>query len=211
MNRVADDTPYDAIILAGGGSLRMGGVDKPAAVVAGRTLLDRVVDAVAGARRIVVVGPTRSTLRRVEWTREDPVGGGPVAAIAAGLTVLRDADVVVALAGDLPFAGSAVPRLVAALAADAGADGVVLLDGDGREQYLLATYRAPALRRALAHANTANASVRQLIGNLRIVRVSASGKETLDCDTPDDLERARTHAASLEAGRQPTGDGTTRM
>ena len=52
---------FDAVILAGGRSTRLGGTDKPALIVGGQTLLGAVVSAVtsAGAARIVVVGPER--------------------------------------------------------------------------------------------------------------------------------------------------------
>ena len=49
---------WDAVILAGGAARRMGGVDKPGLRVGGRTMLERVVDAVRGAT-VVVVGPPR--------------------------------------------------------------------------------------------------------------------------------------------------------
>src|SRR5204863_90328 len=89
---------YDAIVLAGGAATRLGGADKPQLKVAGRSLLDRAVDAVHGAARIVVVGPEQQVDAAVTFCREDPPGGGPVAAIAATpldrdllLDVARDA------------------------------------------------------------------------------------------------------------------------
>ncbi|MCM3926296.1 NTP transferase domain-containing protein, partial [Frankia sp. AiPs1] len=50
-----------ALVLAGGAAHRLGGRDKPAVVVGGTTLLDRVLAAVAGAgiERVVIVGPRR--------------------------------------------------------------------------------------------------------------------------------------------------------
>ncbi|MGH3120123.1 MAG: NTP transferase domain-containing protein, partial [Streptosporangiaceae bacterium] len=52
---------YDAVVLAGGRSIRLGGTDKPGLIVGEQTLLGSVVSAVtsAGADRIVVVGPER--------------------------------------------------------------------------------------------------------------------------------------------------------
>jgi molybdopterin-guanine dinucleotide biosynthesis protein A len=75
----------DAIVLAGGRGARLGGVDKADLVVGGQTLLERALAATAGANRTVVVGPRRPTSRPVTWAREHPPGGGPVAALAAGL------------------------------------------------------------------------------------------------------------------------------
>lgn len=105
------------MVLAGGAARRLGGADKPALPVGGHPLLDRVLTACAAADRTVVVGPRRPTARPVLWTREEPPGGGPLPALAAGLAALdRDRrpaadgpaapgrpEVVLILAADLPF------------------------------------------------------------------------------------------------------------
>ena len=110
--------PYDALVLAGGQARRLGGVDKMAIPLGGRDLLDRVLDAVPDADRVVVVGPSRPLPRPVAWRREDPPGGGPVAAIAAGLPA-TSAPLVAVLAGDLPFlTASAVGALRFAVGPD---------------------------------------------------------------------------------------------
>jgi molybdopterin-guanine dinucleotide biosynthesis protein A len=126
-------TSYDAVVLAGGAARRLGGADKPALPVGGRMLLDRVLAACAVADSTVVVGPRRPTVRPVRWAREEPAGGGPVPALAAGLAALaaggrggrsgqdrslpRAPDVVVVLAADLPFlTASTVAALVEAAA-----------------------------------------------------------------------------------------------
>ncbi|MGV9250771.1 NTP transferase domain-containing protein [Streptomyces sp. NPDC003697] len=140
---------YDAVVLAGGGARRLGGVDKPGLRVGGRALLDRVLAACAGARTTVVVAEPRGTGRPVRWTREDPPGVGPVAALEAGLRGTT-AEHVVVLSADLPFVGEdTVRRLLGALRAGSS-DGVLLTDADGRDQPLVAAYRTAALRRGLA-------------------------------------------------------------
>ncbi|MEU3569652.1 NTP transferase domain-containing protein, partial [Kitasatospora sp. NPDC036755] len=128
-------TPYDVIVPAGGAARRLGGADKPGLTVRGTTLLDRVLAACAGARTAVVVGPPRPTARAgVHWTREQPPGGGPVAAVAAGLDLVT-AQTVLLLAADLPFLDRrTVERLVTALdRAGADADAAVLVDAGGRD------------------------------------------------------------------------------
>ncbi|MBI0383311.1 molybdenum cofactor guanylyltransferase, partial [Streptomyces albiflaviniger] len=138
---------YDAVILAGGAARRLGGVDKPALRVGGRALLDRVLDACRGAGRTVVVGPRRPTARPVRWAREEPSGGGPVAAVDAGIRQTT-APVVLVLSADLPFlTHETVETLLTGLQ---GAEGAVLIDPDGREQPLVAAYRAEPLRREIA-------------------------------------------------------------
>ncbi|HMA46864.1 MAG TPA: NTP transferase domain-containing protein, partial [Frankiaceae bacterium] len=134
----ADLPPYDAVVLAGGRARRLGGADKPALEVGGRPLLDRVLGAVADAARLVVVGPCRPTARAVRWAREEPPGGGPAAALAAGLPLVT-AEVVAVLAADLPFLSA---ELVAALRRSAaGADGALLVDPGGRDQVLAGVWR----------------------------------------------------------------------
>ncbi|MBU8857902.1 MULTISPECIES: NTP transferase domain-containing protein [unclassified Micromonospora] len=97
-------TGYAAILLAGGAARRMGGVDKPARAVGGRSMLHRVLAAVADADQRIVVGPSGPVPEGVRTTREEPPGGGPVAATAAGLALLDPGTTTVAvLAADLPL------------------------------------------------------------------------------------------------------------
>jgi len=187
---------YDALILSGGQGRRLGGVDKASLVVGGDTLLGRALSAVAGAERIVVVGRPFSPLPPgVRVVSEDPAGGGPVAAIAAGM-VYVESRVVVILACDMPLlTASAVDNLVAPLAetsdeADEPTDGVNLVDDGGHRQPLAAAYRSSALRLALRELRTpANASMRQLVSHLTIAELKADPSTTLDCDTWSDVER----------------------
>lgn len=79
---------FDAIILAGGRGSRLGGVDKGALTIGGRSLLDGVLEATLAADQVVVVGDG-PVPRGVLLTREDPVFGGPAAAVVAGLRALR--------------------------------------------------------------------------------------------------------------------------
>ena len=146
-----------AIILSGGRASRMGGVDKTALTVAGRSLLSRTVRA-AGAvcdGTVVVVGAPpvdpaaghelvdsepnagsipleaasadadtslilRSGPSHLVVMREEPAGGGPVAAIAAAIGRV-DADEVLLLAGDLAAGDRAVPPVALCTDSDAGA------------------------------------------------------------------------------------------
>ncbi|MEU4552610.1 molybdenum cofactor guanylyltransferase [Micromonospora violae] len=95
---------YAAVVLAGGAARRMGGVDKPALPVGGQPMRDRVLAAVADATSRVVVGAADAVPMGVRVVREDPPGGGPVAAAAAGLALLdSDTSLVALLAADLPL------------------------------------------------------------------------------------------------------------
>ncbi|WP_031002997.1 DUF6457 domain-containing protein [Streptomyces sp. NRRL F-5727] len=213
-------TAYDAVVLAGGAARRLGGVDKPGVRVGGLALLDRVLGACAGARRTVVVGDPRPTVRPVRWTREQRIGTGPVAALDAGAQALQtpepvpaeqDPGVLLVLSADLPFLGGAtVGRLLAALDAAPDAEAALLTDADGRDQPLVAVYRAGPLRRALdglrhAHRGLDHLPLRDLTGGLRFVRVPVGPDEpaaSFDCDTWEDIATARArirdHGAVLD-------------
>ncbi|WP_413102311.1 NTP transferase domain-containing protein [Streptomyces sp. Inha503] len=183
---------YDAVILAGGAARRLGGVDKPALRVGGRALLDRVLDACRGAGRTVVVGPRRPTARPVRWAREEPPGGGPVAAVEAGIRQTA-APVVLVLSADLPFlTHETVETLLTGLQ---GAEGAVLIDPDGREQPLVAAYRAEPLRREIAllateHGGLGGLPLRLLVSELALARLRHP-TASFDCDTWEDITTAR--------------------
>jgi len=194
---------YDAVVLAGGGARRLGGLDKPAQEVGGASLLDRVLAATADAQRTVVVGPERVTARQVLWTVEAPAGGGPVAALAAGLRHVT-AGRMLLLAADLPFLDARTVRaLLDALGSGAGpgpagTDGALLVDECGWDQLLVGVWRTAALRAALPEV-VDGARLGLVLGGLDAVRVSVptvAGRPApwTDCDTDEDLRRARESA-----------------
>ncbi|NIH80564.1 molybdopterin-guanine dinucleotide biosynthesis protein A [Amycolatopsis viridis] len=173
-----------AVVLAGGAASRMSGVDKAMLVVGGTPLLHRVLAAVAGADPVVVVGPERAGTSGVLWTREEPPGGGPVAALAAGLRHVGSPRVAV-LAGDLAgITASTVDRLAAAVGQ---ADGAVLTES-GHRQWLIGVWRSASLRAALP-AQPHGAALRRVLAGLTIADVPAIPGESADVDTPGDLDR----------------------
>ncbi|WP_435876941.1 NTP transferase domain-containing protein [Streptomyces acidicola] len=187
-------TEYDAVVLAGGAARRLGGADKPGVRVGGRALLDRVLAACAGSGTTVVVADPRQTARPVVWAREDPPGGGPLAALEAGLRHTT-APYVLVLSADLPFLReTTVRRLLDALATH-GSEGVLLTDPDGRDQPLVAAYRADALRRELTaltagHGGLTGLPLRRLTGALDLTRIT-DPVASFDCDTWEDIAAAR--------------------
>ena len=190
---------YDAIVLAGGSSRRMGGGDKTALSVDGLSLLDRVLGAVANAGTRIVVGDPRPTAFAetlpVTWTREDPVGGGPAAALNAGMPCVT-APLVAVLAGDLPFLDSAsVAALIAATTAASQLDGVLAADGSGAPQWLCGVWRTSSLRRLLAMQPVEGLALRRLFASSSYDMISLAGRAGrepwFDCDTPQDLARAK--------------------
>jgi molybdopterin-guanine dinucleotide biosynthesis protein A len=178
---------FAAVILAGGGATRLSGVDKMVLEVGGRTLLRRALDAVAGADPVVVVGPARPGYE-VTWTREEPPGSGPLAGLAAGLAALpTGVGEVAVLAGDLLNVDkSTVDRLRTALGTNAEAAGAVLVDGEGRRQWLIGVWRPDPLRAGLP-ADPVGGSLRAALGSLPLVEVAGEPGEASDVDTPEDV------------------------
>ncbi|WP_328627017.1 molybdenum cofactor guanylyltransferase [Streptomyces sp. NBC_00353] len=188
-------TAYDAIVLAGGAAKRLGGADKPAVRVGGRALLDRVLAACADAAATVVVGGRRPTTRAVTWTREEPQGGGPLAALGAGVRH-TSAERVLVLSADLPFLRESTVEALLAAAGHGDRDGALCVDQDGRDQPLVAVYRAEPLRRELAllateHGGLAGLPLRLLTHELDLARVEAGPLASFDCDTWEDIAAAR--------------------
>jgi molybdopterin-guanine dinucleotide biosynthesis protein A len=185
---------YEQIILAGGGAVRLSGADKPGLVVGGRSLLESVIAAGAGAARIIVVGPPRGGVTGARFVSEEPPGAGPVPALRRGLAEVR-APWIALLAADLPFLRA---THVAALLAAAEEHGTcaVLADDAGQPQWLAGAWRAAAVRSALDGYQ--GSSLRGVLGPLHPVLLRLTGEPPpwLDCDTPEALAWARAQHVS---------------
>ena len=188
--------PWVALVLAGGASSRLGGVDKPLLTVGGITLLERAVAAVdaAGAERVIIVGPRRERGVRpgVTFVEESPPGSGPAAAVVAGARAVDGDPIVLVMAADLPRAGSLVPAVVAAArrAVGEGRDGAMARAG-GRDQYLLHAVRRGALLDAVATVDLRNGSMRQMVELLTLDRVDVPLDDVVDTDTWEAVSEAR--------------------
>ena len=123
--------------------------------------------------------------------REDPPGGGPVAAIAAALELVEEQYCLV-LAADLPWIAGAVPLL---LMAAANTDVAVLATAGPPQQP----------RRGVAHRRVArcgrpawtrrvDAAVRDLLAMVQVIDVPDDDDWGADCDTWADIEAAREKA-----------------
>lgn len=188
-----------AVVLTGGASRRMGR-HKPAIEVDGVPIVERVLAAVAGLP-VVVVGRPDAVPAGVRVVSEQPPGGGPVAALAAGLASLQDTttgyaaplapsppDLLVVLAGDLPLLSSS---LVAALVAAAESrTAVAVIDGPGGANWLCAAWPVALLRARLAALGDPDgASMRALVGDTEVTLVPDPTGAATDVDTPEDLAR----------------------
>jgi molybdopterin-guanine dinucleotide biosynthesis protein A len=194
------DKPVAAVLLAGGRASRLRGADKPAITIGGRSLLATVAAAAvnAGASRIIVVGPSRPGLiaRPVEFTREQPPGAGPVPALRAGIARVAEPWLLL-LAADLPFLRGTHLRALLAAAERTEAAGALLLDGQGRKQWLVSCWRSETLRSALS--GYGGASLGGVLGPLDPAEVTITTQPGqpppwLDCDTDEDLAAAKAFA-----------------
>lgn len=196
--------PVDLVVLGGGRGSRLGGADKAALVVAGRTLLERVLQDVDLGGGTVVVSRTRLPVapagRVVLQTLEDPPDGGPVAGLAAGLAALAGLDRptvpewVAVTAVDQPGAAQALAALRTELARLPRAAGEVealsQVDDTGHRQWLLALYRRESLEAALRRVpDVRGTSVRRLVSGLAWHEVAAGAEHVGDVDTWADLDR----------------------
>ncbi|WP_035772622.1 NTP transferase domain-containing protein, partial [Arthrobacter sp. Br18] len=161
---------FDAVVLAGGRSSRLGGTPKANLIIGDRTLLEITCLAVAEAARIVIVGPdsvvpvalpellqahSSTGGPELRVVREDPPFAGPAAALAAALTYPGALDPpgnstawLAVLSCDMPRAGELVELLLAAADRDPSVS-MAAVEG-GRSQPLAALYRRDALETAVA-------------------------------------------------------------
>lgn len=200
-----------AVVLAGGGSRRLGR-DKLAVDIGATSVLDRLLGGVAATLPgvpIVCVGPPRTTVQDVQWCQEQPAGGGPAAALASALASRPasslssglSSGLAAVLAGDLPFGADALPELTAATADDLGAaDAWLAVDGQHVLQPLLGVYRCASLRTALAGGGVGR-SVRSLLAGMRVRGVAVPARALLDVDTEQDVAVVRAEAAQAHRDR----------
>ena len=186
------------IVLSGGTSSRFG-ADKSQAILGHQQLIHHILTGIPKEFEIIIVGTdplfTPASYRCVQ---ENPVGGGPVAGIAAALE-LCESDIVGVLATDMPFAGAHMIHLLSAMTSQD--DAIMFIDSKGFRQPLAALYRREALENALSKiGNPHGASMRTLISGLNIHEVHMSPeieKAMIDVDTPDDLVVAMEYLAKL--------------
>lgn len=180
-------------MLTGGTAVRLDGADKASLELAGCTLLETALAALAEVPDVVVVGDELPTSRPVTFRREDPPRGGPVAGLLAGLTgFARLPGAVAVLAVDMPLVRPDTFRRLAAARGEA--DAAVLTSGDGRRQPLCGVYDATALRSAADRAGEPSGhglSMTLVLDGLDFVEVPTVGGEDQDVDSWEDLRRLR--------------------
>ena len=186
------------IVLSGGTSSRFG-ADKSQAMLGHQQLIHHILTGIPKEFEIIIVGAdplfTPAFYRCIQ---ENPVGGGPVAGIAAALE-LCESEIVGVLATDMPFAGAHMIHLLSAMTSHD--DAIIFVDSEGFKQPLAALYRREGLETALSKiGNPHGASMRTLISHLNIHEIHMSPeieKAMIDVDTPHDLVVAMEYLAKL--------------
>ena len=197
----------EVIILTGGSSTRFGS-DKSKIDFAGLPLVEQVLAYFPVETRFIVVGPSfPSTKYDLRFTQEDPPGGGPVAALAAGLQMV-ESEYVALVATDMPFAGKAIAQLFQYLPLTK--DALIPIDSKRKPQPLCAIYRVTSLQRALSGmAALSGKSMRSLISLLEVSEIDLGGSfasSLLDIDTPADLQSALRLVNSPESAEEGKSD-----
>lgn len=178
---------FAGVILAGGTAARMGGIDKAAIELHGRTLLELAVEAFLDADEVVVVAPDAvPTSRPVTTVCEDPPHGGPVAGLLAGVdALLRRPRLVGVLAVDMPRVSQTTMRRLRQAAH--GQDGAFLVDGEGRRQ-LAGVLEPGALAGVRPDKERQHGmALHRLLAPLRLAEVASGGDEAVDIDSWTDL------------------------
>lgn len=185
------NTRLSAMILTGGASRRFGS-DKSQALIGQLSLIENLLTTLPSEMEIVIVGPQlQETSRAVKYTQENPLGGGPVAAIHAGLELI-ETEFVAVIATDMPFASQILKVLIDNFPDTE--DATIPLDSHEIRQPLCALYRTDSLSRVISQLESAQGqSVRRLVELLVVKELSLEPnlrRILLDVDTPSDLKRA---------------------
>jgi len=142
-----------ALILAGGKATRLGGVDKLALVIDGRSIFERLRDVLAPRVAEVIVASPRE-LPGVRTVADPVADAGPLAGIAAGLAACATEWLLV-VAGDMPhLTGAVVDAMLER--ADAAHDAVGIRIG-GLLEPLVCALRVAVFRPIVARRLAAGA------------------------------------------------------
>ncbi|HAM57802.1 MAG: hypothetical protein A2X51_02395 [Candidatus Rokubacteria bacterium GWC2_70_24] len=194
------------VIQAGGKSIRMGGAPKALVPLGGRSIIERVVDAVrAVTGDVLIVTNTPALYAHLGLPMVPDVfpDHGSLGGIYSGLAAVPG-DAAFTVACDMPFLSVEVVRLVASRAAEAD---VVIPQIAGQWETLHACYAKSCLGPIERRLRSGRLKIIGFFDEVRVLAITEAQIARL-CDpavvfmnvnTPDELDRARALAASLEA------------
>jgi molybdopterin-guanine dinucleotide biosynthesis protein A len=202
------------IVLAGGRSSRFAARDGGSKLdvdLAGRTILDRSIDALVGScREVLVVGRESGGNPAARYVPDEAPHEGPLAGLLAGLREASDA-IVLVIAGDAPLTRPEVLELLAARLRDSAVDAVVLGEDQDWRPLPLALRREAGrsvLERKLAAGER---SIRRALDDLSIDIVAEAswraldpgGHTLFDVDRAEDVAEATSRLEARLAGQPP--------
>jgi molybdenum cofactor guanylyltransferase len=185
------------VILAGGKSRRMGR-DKTVLAVGGKTLVERVAEALDGRCEEVILAGGQETPPGIRAVPDERSGEGPLAGMESGLSAAR-LPLVFFAAGDMPFLSTGLVDHLLGVLQERGALAAIPDEG-GRIHPLCAAYSRevlPWLRIALdGGVRAAGDFVRGLdpVVYVPAAELRAVGDPALllmNVNSPEDLRRAR--------------------
>lgn len=185
---------WDAVVLAGGPTGPLGGIEQCQLRYRGRTLLEIALAAVERCESRVMVGPERAGLPDdCRCVIEQPRFAGVVPALRTGLAALDPADppFVAVVAADQPYADDALAVVLSEVAAHSAYDGWVAADPSGHTSPLLAVYRKAALASAFERLEEGGmlqpADIHHVVAGLALKPVRLLGFLCADVDAPEDV------------------------
>lgn len=194
------------VIQAGGKSVRMGGQPKALMELGGRRIIDRVVDVMAritGDLVIVTNTPEPYASIGLPMVPDAFPGGGALGGIYSGLRAARGA-AAFTVACDMPFLTVDVARLVIDRAGEAD---VVIPRTGGQLETLHASYAKACLGPIERRLRAGQLRITSFFGDVRVLEIPevevarrrAPELVFMNVNTPEELERARAQARTLEA------------
>lgn len=194
------------VIQAGGRSTRMGGEPKALLELAGKRIVERVVDALAAVLDdllVVTNTPERYAFLHLPMVGDRYPEGGALGGIFTGLAA-ADGDAVFNVACDMPFLHPDVVRLVLTRAGEAD---VVIPRVGGQYETMHALYAKACLAPMEARLRAGQLKIVGFFPDVRVVEIDAGAVARhrapelvfMNVNTPDELARARTLVA--ETGR----------
>jgi molybdenum cofactor guanylyltransferase len=183
---------FTAIVLAGGQSSRMGGVDKTLLEVNGRSLTRRVVDVVGPLfREVIVASGVPGKFAEVQGVREvadHERGVGPLAGMLAGLEACATEWAFV-VAADMP---SLDPELVLRVCESANGEELACAPRHGEfREPLHAAYRKDVIAEIERFLDEGGRSVNKLLDRISVKWVDVDEpdlKHFKNINHPEDLE-----------------------
>lgn len=180
-----------ALILAGGQSRRMGGVDKGLIQLSGMTLVERVITRIAPQVQNIIISANRHAVeyQRVGYPVISDEGHGPLSGLLAGLRHTQQA-MVLTLPCDTPFIPhDLLPRLLAGLLALDAEVAIPVVDGHTHQAVMLCRADVSVKLGEFLHAG--GRSVQDWLQGVRCSSVSFEQPGAFfNINTPADLMQA---------------------